>query len=562
MSSKSTNQSEPLEAESLGKRYPETVGDELSCIAQKKVKSQQPSRTVSQEYEQPFADITQQIIIRVELNKIMTGAVESFAILSRNQDIKREVYAMVLHQKDNQDQICFLESHNNEQHHVKIIAYRTSSYDLSNLMPIEESENLKSLVFVQIPRIEPENEPHKAELVLFLREKKIYKVFIKVLAKVDGIPTLFKMGNARNSLAICVQKTKLYLLFGLKTPNWHEQISSQVLCVPLPKDKLKLAVKEISLQESLYPIDQLDNDLLYCAMLFETGEIGILVASKSKKAQVGEFKTVQTLASKGKSRKLRKLKVVNMFFKPHYNTLIVISETPDHDYYFEVFSVTFTKDESCIKITPNEQNYRVTRSLLLDQEEDETSEDTNIHFVVTETFVNMSLEVLAIPENLRKFTAFKFKYDKETETHEEIRYGQLDNSGYFGRNGRMIPETSFMRAPRSFIRTNLDATIFDPDRTDNEDDIIDEEIDLAPFVVDPHPPLMNLEFGETRNPIRQSALSIRTTVEQPLVEVRNKPEPCISDLEGCTQFDPSFNLTANCNAFVDKSKQLMFIFKK
>lgn len=546
----------------LGKREVifDTEEDSLDHLPQKLKEGQEirrECRVVGKEHQENFSIITHQLIIKVELGKIMTGKVQDFSILERNQDQKKEVYSIIL-ENEGQKQICFLESRNKEQHHTKIMAYKTGSFHLSDLMPIEDSKDHKALMFVQTPKEKPAEGPLKSELVLFLRDKKLYKVFIKVLSEVDSYATLFRISNARNSMGVLVQKTKIYLLYGLKDREFHEKVSSQVISiVPSHPQFRSTAVVDLAVQESVYGIDQLDSDLIYAAMLFENGKIGLITASKSRKQQVGELIGVNTLASEGGSNQL---KVVRMFFKPLYNSLIVISKSNEGDYNIEIFSLTFDKSEKCpIQVKSHENTFMIRRSLLIDDEE-----DTNIHFAITETFVNMSLEVLAIPENMKKFTAFKFKYNKEAQKHEEIRYGQLENQNVLRRETLEARVT--LAAQQLATRNRTRQNINDPDRTDNEEE---EQQQLAnlnrrlfPFVQEnPNPVTTNPlrdEFGEESN-------TPRTRIQDEATVVAQLPAfrpPLSSTLEDCVQFDPIRNLTANCNAFVNKSKQIVFIFKK
>ena len=511
---------------------------------------------IGEKHKEPFVNITHSLIIKVDLGKIMTGDVKDFAILARDQDQRREIYSLVLRQADGQEQLVFLDSRNTEQHHTKILAYKTSTLYLSNLMPIEDNEQSKALLFVQTPREKPEDAPHKSELVLFLREKKVYKVIIKVLKDVNEMKTIFKIGNSRNVMAVYVPQTKLYFLYGLKDPQWHETIQQTVLSIipthPLFQDEMV----DISLQEKIYINDQFDEDMIYCCMLFNTGKIGLLVTSKKLKAQVGQIRDINTWAS---SNKQNGGKVIQMYFKPNYNTLAVINETPDHDYIIELFAITFNKDDLVkpIEVVRHEQHFFVRRDLLVDPKE-----DTNIHFAITETFVNMSLEILVIPENMFKFTAFKIKYNKESKTHETVKFGQLENYNFTRREnerGQPTPPLQRMPHPRRLQASLPD--ISDPDQTDNDD-----ENDLLQRPINPGrggqiAPMLE-EFGEDHGSRENRVTADHGQVQGQFTAPPNKSKSMTSNLKDCLVFDPSANLTANCNAFTDKSRQMMFIFKK
>jgi hypothetical protein len=550
MSARSITRCPDSEEAQLGKRSPICESEEMDFRNQKSFRahnSLQQTRIVGKEHQEHFTTITNQLIIKVELSKILTGKVQDFAILERNQDLKKEVYSIILQQDEDTQQICFLESRNKEQHHTKILAYKTGSFILSDLMPIEDNLNHKALLFVQTPRETPKEGQKKAEMVLFLREKKLYKVFIKVVAEVEGLPTLFRISNAHNSLAVFVQKTKLYLLFGLKDPEWHEKVSSQVISIIPTQAIFQQPIVESCLQESLYPIDQLDKDILYTAFLFANGKVGILTASKSRMEQVGKLIEVDTMATHlGKS----KLKATKMFFKPIYNTLIVISETTERDYHIDLFSLTFEKkDNSYIQVVPHGHNYFVNRSMLVEE-----GRITDIHFAITETYVNQSLELLVIPQDMKKFTAFKFKFNKETNQHEEVRFGQLENNHLIRRDQN---DMRMQMLARLVGRSPLD--MLDPDRTDNEDELFEDFHALAsgsPADQRVNPVLQEFgEEGQTRAPRAADAVPAAPPV--PIFK-----QVISSNLDGCVQFDSRHNITANCNAFVDKSKQIMYIFKK
>lgn len=398
-------------------------------------------------------------------------------LLCRDRASGDEVYGRIMATKDrSQYYISIVSTDKKNNISAKTSIYKTSTHILDNLMVVDNTNDEGIVFFTQVQREEDNKLSQIIELVCLVRSVKRYKVTIKAKSVVNNQPSVFQICNTRRSLAVYIPQTILGLFYNLHGQDVFHKMKERYIGISLKDEKFKHKLVKVCLEEKRFESEILNQDILYVAMAFDNGEIYVKLISKSTKQET-EYK-VHTDAKPLVTREGEfKGEIKNIFFKPTYSVLIVVSETNEGDIIVEAYSLVFNEDGTKItKFVRNHNYYVISRAQELG-----LGRDMELIYKTMNVDIDRSIELIILPENLTKSFIYKIKYDRDSRKFCPVQSDalkiQFKKQIFQGSNAR--PPIGHAQ-PGIMNRANHDIL----DRANQTDDEMDDVHNIRPADLD------------------------------------------------------------------------------